>query len=495
MMSEPKRMHPAAMILNFFTGLVETVKNYIIPFGVAFFLNQNHLVKMIAIAAGVLIFLFLIASSIIKWRKFTYRIEEDELRIEEGLITRKKRYIPIERIQTINTSAGLIQQMFKLVKLQVETAGDGKEAEVSLVAITQEEADNIQQVLFDRKREITGIATGEAGLQKEAVEKVEEAPQAPELTYKMSGQELLVAASTSSGIGVIISGVFAFITQIDDVFNLDWLYERFSFLNSAGAAVIGLVVFIGLVIAWLLSVIGMLLKYANFTIVRKNKDIIISRGLIEKHQTTIPLQRIQAIKIKESLIRQPFGYATVTIVSAGGSAMEEDKSTVLFPIIKKKQIKKHLCDFLPDYAPEEELNRLPKRSMRRYLLRASWPVLAVIPLSIFLSPWGYLSILLIPLFWIIGYLAYRDAGWKISGDRLIVSSRFISRTTAVVKRRRMQVFEVSRSFFQRRRKLVSIHTSTKSSILMEKFSVADVDQKDSEEIFAWYSYEKRVTGQ
>lgn len=49
------------------------------------------------------------------------------------------------------------------------------------------------------------------------------------MMYKMTGQELLTAASTSSGIGVIISGVFAFFTQVDDFFDLDWLYDRFAF--------------------------------------------------------------------------------------------------------------------------------------------------------------------------------------------------------------------------------------------------------------------------
>lgn len=42
--------------------------------------------------------------------------------------------------------------MFKLVKLQVETASGGTEAEVSLVAITQAEAERIQQALFERKK-------------------------------------------------------------------------------------------------------------------------------------------------------------------------------------------------------------------------------------------------------------------------------------------------------------------------------------------------------
>ncbi|MEI2401171.1 PH domain-containing protein, partial [Paenibacillus phytohabitans] len=58
---------------------------------------------------------------------------------------------------------------------------------------------------------------------------------------------------------------------------------------------------------------------ANFTVVKRDEELFITRGLIEKKQTTIPLTRIQAIRIGENLIRQPFGYATVYIESAGGS--------------------------------------------------------------------------------------------------------------------------------------------------------------------------------
>lgn len=66
---------------------------------------------------------------------------------------------------------------------------------------------------------------------------------------------------------------------------------------------------------------------------------MISRGIIEKHQVTIPLRKIQAIKIKENIIRQLFGFATVSIVSAGGGGdpeKAEGASTILFPMIHKK---------------------------------------------------------------------------------------------------------------------------------------------------------------
>lgn len=54
-----------------------------------YIVNSNHTVRFYgAIALGVL-FIWLVAASIIKWRRFTYRIEDDEFRIEEGLFVTK----------------------------------------------------------------------------------------------------------------------------------------------------------------------------------------------------------------------------------------------------------------------------------------------------------------------------------------------------------------------------------------------------------------------
>ncbi len=53
----------------------------------------------------------------------------------------------------MNTSAGIIQRLFKLVKLQIETAGDGKNAEAVLSAITVEEAERIRAAVFQQKAE------------------------------------------------------------------------------------------------------------------------------------------------------------------------------------------------------------------------------------------------------------------------------------------------------------------------------------------------------
>ncbi|MGG3623614.1 PH domain-containing protein [Bacillus gobiensis] len=496
MMSEPKRMHPAAMILNLISGVINIVKQIVIPFAFIFFVNSNAMIQFFALLGLAVLLIVVIVFSVLQWRKFTYRIEEDELRIEEGLIRKKRRYIPIERIQSVNTSEGIIQQLFKLVKLQVETAGGGKESEVSLKAITKHEAERIQKELFDRKQKISSeeIQT-DVNTEEELESPVQNLENEADVTYKMGAKELFIAASTSSGIGVIISGIVAFVTQFDEILPIERIYERFSFLNNAGLEVYALLVFIGLIIAWILSMIGVLLKYANFTVIRKNKEIIISKGLIEKNRVTIPMHRIQAIKIKENLIRQPLKYATVMIVSAGGSESEKNTSTLLFPVIPKKMVRELLQQYVEGYTYETDITPLPARSLRRYLIRYGFfPLIAGILLSIFLSPWGYLGLVLIPVSLLLGYFAYKDAGWNLTGDKLQMTYRDIGKTTAIVLRKKMQIYEVKQTYFQKKNKLATIHTSTKSSVTAESFSITDTEWEDAQALFQWYSYEKRVNG-
>jgi putative membrane protein len=496
-MSEPKRMHPAAMILNLISGIINIIKQIVIPFAVIFFVNSNSTIRFFSVIGLVVLFLIVIVYSILKWRKFTYRIEDDEFRIEEGLIQKKRRYIPIERIQTVNTSEGIIQQLFKLVKLQVETAGGGKESEVSLEAITKHEAERIQKEIFEKKQKINKEETPIDAEDGDESEVSDGKPESEEnvITYKIGAKELFIAASTSSGIGVIISGIVAFVSQFDEILPFEEIYRRFSFLENAGFEVYALLVFIGLMIAWILSMIGILLKYANFTVIRKKKEIIISRGLIEKNQVTIPLHRIQAIKIKENLIRQPLNYASVFIVSAGGSLAEKNTSTLLFPVIPKTEVGELLLQFAEDYAFETEVNPLPARARKRYFIRYGFfPSLAGILLSIFLPPWGYLGLILIPVSLLFGYFAHKDAGWSLSGDKLQMAYREIGKTTAIVLRKKMQMYEVKQTHFQKKKNLATISTSTKSSVVSENFSITDTEWNDAQDLFGWYSYEKRVNG-
>jgi putative membrane protein len=61
-----------------------------------------------------------------------------------------------------------------------------------------------------------------------------------------------------------------------------------------------------------------------------------------------------------------------------------------------------------------------------------------------------------------GWLRYRDAGWAFEGDRLVVRSRVLARTTTIAPRRRLQSRGVIRSPFQRRAQLATFRAQIAS---------------------------------
>lgn len=235
----------------------------------------------------------------------------------------------------------------------------------------------------------------------------------------------------------------------------------------------------------------MCLKFANFTVVKKDEDLIISRGLFEKHQLTIPLERIQAVKISENPIREPLGYATVHLLSAGGSLNNQNMSAVLFPLIKKAKIAEVLKEFAPDYTMQEQLTPLSKRAKRGYLLIYTIPfVILSCIIGYFFEPWGYLAFLTIPAALAAGLAAFRAGGWNTRGDQLTLVSRAVVKTTYLAKRKRIQVLECKQSYFQKRLELASLQASATSGFGGTHFHVKGVDLKDAGEMFEWYSYEK-----
>ncbi|WP_453992220.1 PH domain-containing protein [Bacillus nitroreducens] len=474
MMFEPRRMHPVAGFLSF----LKQLKEFILPFLVFLFVgtgDSNLFDRIFYIGSGAII-LILLVFGILHWYRFTYRVEEGELRIEYGVIIRKKRFIPIERIQTIDVSAGIIQRIFGLVKLQVETAGEGLQAEAVLTAIKEDEANQLRELLSRSK------------IQHEEDTEIEK----PRVTYQITSKELLVLASTSGGIGIVISGVLAFLSQFAEYLPFEKLYNTIDkYVNLSILFYIIVLVALFLLISWFVGILIMTLRYANFTVVKREDELFITRGLIEKRQSTIPLTRIQAIRIGENLIRQPLGYATVYIESAGGSIDKgEEFSTVLFPLVKKSAIKDLLQHFVPDYEMLDVEHYVPSKAKWRYIFRGLLPFLILVPgiiiLAIKFSSWSYLGLFLLFVGAWFGYSRYKVAGWRIKGNQLILQYRFFSKITVLHHKKRIQSMDLHQSYFQRNKDLSTVRTSIKASIGGKTFEVKDLQTSDCSIIWDWY---------
>lgn len=145
-----KRQHPITMLLEL------KITDFIPLFIFMFSLNGKFPFWYLIPAAFGFTHRF---SAFEKWYYTTYWVENNVLHVKQGLFVKKESYLNKERVQTINTSSNVLYQMLGLKKIQIETAGGGDDAEVSLAGITVEEATELIALLNEPTPEVKAEET------------------------------------------------------------------------------------------------------------------------------------------------------------------------------------------------------------------------------------------------------------------------------------------------------------------------------------------------
>ena len=475
MSSEARHLHPAAMLIDAARTIRRWVSAFVIP-GVALLASRGFDARTLAlILLGATVAAALAAIwGFLSWRATTYEVSGGAFRLRRGVLQKNERTIPLEHVQSVDTVQGIVQRLFGVVEVRVETAGGGaSEPDASLPALARADAEAL-------RREIEGSG-------REPVER--ESP-GPAVLRRLGTRDLFIAGATSGQIGVAFSLLAVFSQIFDDLGNFfsEELVRRTleKIAPNSVAVLLLLVLAVGL-LAWLLAIAGTVLAHAGFTLSREGEFLYIKRGLLERREATIPLARIQAVRIVEGLLRQPFGLASLRVESAGyGEA--SGVSTTLFPLLPRKDAVKLLLDAAPQFAVAPSLEPLPARALRRYVFRSIVFVLFVAAavalasaLAFDLAAWMFSAALLLVLpAALFGWLRYRDAGWACAGDLLVVRSRLLARTTTIAPRRRLQSREVVRNPFQQRARLATFRARVASGGGGAELQVVDLGSEDAE---------------
>jgi len=465
-MSEFERQHPVASVSRAF-GLIRGNLVTILIFLFVGAQSENF-PFLWWIGGG---FAFLLVMGVANWWRFLYKMEGDTLHIRSGIFVRKDLYLTKDRIQVIDISSGIIQRLFGLVRLDIQTAG-ATSRQAAIDAITKVKALEINRILRDIHSDISDLDNPDSGAvstDSEVIKKLE-----------MPLKELFIAASTSGSFGIALSVLATIFSQIEPLISESELFEYlFSLLPSqTDAVMIGIVILIFIAFAWLLSFFSTLFTYGNFKLIVKEKEVIISRGIFEKKRVTIPYNRIQAIHVSEGLIRQPLGYASIHLESAGYGDEKGTGSIVIYPLIRRTKILQLLNDVLPDYKIELKGFKPPKRALRRYIFKSAFPISVITGLFYWflgLNLWIWL-IPTISLFW--GWLKYRDAALAWGDDILLFRSRRLSKSTAYIKKKRVQDVIIFQSFIQRYRNLCTVQIHVASGDRGKSFIVEDLEYEE-----------------
>jgi putative membrane protein len=438
------------MLIDAIKTIRRSLSAFVIP-GVAFLMSRGFdQGTIVLVLLGALVVAVLAAFwGFLSWRATTYEVAGGAFRLQQGVLQKNERTIPLDHVQSVDTVQGIIQRLFGVVEVRIETAGGGaSEPDASLQALERPSA--------------------------------EEEAAGPTVVRDLGTRDLLVAGATSGQIGVTLSLIAVASQLFDNVFSQSLAQRLVETLAPRSVTIALLYVLVLSLFAWLLAIGGTVLVYTGFTLSRDGDFLYVRRGLLERRETTIPLARIQAVRIVEGLLRQPFGLASLRVESAGYGE-DAGVSTTLFPLLPRKEAQALLLDAVPEFAVTPTLNALPRRALRRYVFRSTVPILFLLAAADFVSllafgfvAWGLAALLLLLPAALYGWLRYRDAGWALEDDRLVVRSRLLTRTTAIAPRRRLQSRVTVRSPFQRRVRLATFQARVASGVGGVELQITDL---------------------
>jgi putative membrane protein len=373
------------------------------------------------LAAGALV---LLAWSTIEWLRRTYSLEGGALRLEEGVLARKLRAVPFDRIQQVDLVRKPLHRLLGVATLRVETAGGGSAAEVDLDVVTLAEAQSLRTSLLRAKARSAAARSGQgvapagqvdgariagvgadggwvagdaagpgaggagaagaggagavaagaevAGAEIAAAE-VAEAP-AERVLLRLPLREVMLAGITGSRAAAALV-VLGPLSQAADWFPGldDWVFQRFdpeAVTPTTPAAFLAVAVLAAVVWLGLAAASSIVTDY-GFTLARVENDLVVRRGLLERREAHLPMARLQVVRIEESLLRRALGLASIRIQSAGRTgAADQSAGRLAIPILQRMQVNRVLNELVAGAAPVPRLLAPPPAARRRSVTRS-----------------------------------------------------------------------------------------------------------------------------
>jgi len=273
-------------------------------------------------------------AALVNWFVTRWKVDGVTLRIETGLLRRDSRQLPIARIQAVDLVRPFFARMLGLAEIRVRLAGSG-DADGRLAYLTEAAAFALRARLL----------AAHHGLDPAT-------PEPAESVVASVGTGRLVGSALISAIPLAVVAV------------------------AVGAAIVavtpGGLLAVGAPLAWWLIICGGIVwrrvstQYA-FTVAVSPDGVRIRRGLLGTVAETIPVPRIQAIRMIEPLLWRPLHWCRLEVDVAGRLGHDHPEGTgearkALLPVGTQDEAMRLLRVALPAAGGWPALSPPPRRA-------------------------------------------------------------------------------------------------------------------------------------
>ena len=329
--SEWHRLAPLSIISELIQFITRSIIGIV---AMAFFLMRDGDTQRFVAFLPLVILAFAIAP-IVRWYRFRYSVSPREIRIEQGLLARYLRIIPMERVHDVALERKPVHRLFGLAKVTIETGGGGDGEEGALDALTLSVAERLRDTIRAAQRSQGSPATTN-GVDMPVDNTLEDEEQT---LFAMAPIDLVKAGLFNFSL-TFIAVVGAAVNQFDflipfDVYDPDFWFDllgRGQVLLDLGWLTQAIAIAAGALSLILLGavtgIIRTFLRDFGFTLTRTPRGLRRRRGLLTQSDVVMPVHRIQTAIIGTGPIRRWFGYYTLSVESLARDAEKQDNHSI-----------------------------------------------------------------------------------------------------------------------------------------------------------------------
>ena len=333
------------------------------------------MVAGLGIAASiVVIFLLCLLYQWWSYKHLWYELGDEEFSLYSGIFNKKRVHVPYQRVQSVDQHASLLQRLFGVCTVNVDTAGGASHTAVTVPYLRKDQAEHLRMELYLHKRRILGLGeeppiastnvapvpAGDDARVPPAVPQgyVAVAPNvasvgqpgnvldigaevwddvrgvfagdavnmgASSYEYGLTNKELILTGlSNNTGFVLALIGVLATVFQVVggsmDVAGdaagavADAALTAGSALLGGNMVLFGIVIcIITVAIMWAVSVAGTCIQFGGFKARRRGNRIEIEHGLLQHRIRGVDVDRVQSVIVKQGVIRRLLGYCELSL--------------------------------------------------------------------------------------------------------------------------------------------------------------------------------------
>lgn len=482
-----QRTSPFAIVFFIRTSIsrIRGIVNLLAAFGVSLILLGRIPRPDLVILAGVLL---IVTIGVLRYWFFRFRIDADRLLIRDGILRKTALELPFDRIQGTNVERSLIDRVFGLVTVQLDTAGSDA-VEARLPSVRTEVADRLRGGLgAGRRVEAPGQPCRPARRLRTKDPPAHRKPAGTGRARTTRGAKSLLRLNAVDMIRIGLASIE--IPAVAYIFLALWREPReisrrlagnfgvapaLEWVEGALAAVargLGRATFVagllaaGLIAVVLIAVAVAFLRYYDFTLWRGPAAYRSSAGLLSQREVAVQFSRIQRVVLVQTPLARCFRRYRLTLFPAA-----DDMDELVVPLLDGAAAESLRGEVFGNESPgltllpaNRAFVRVSPFHIRGLALKiATAPALAL-PAIMFLS--GVLGGALAEvsvwiLLWalaggLVAWLHWWRLGYMHDDDGMSIRGGFFDRGVDAFLFRKVQHVTVRQSLLQRRRRLATL---------------------------------------